>query len=76
MELGKPIRTKYVFEETHLLFYEFPDGSLVIEGLRFSPMEPTTYLTDRIRFTSGAIETLTDFLNEYRQKKANASKSH
>lgn len=64
-KLGKPIKTTLINEDSWIVFYEFPDGSLVIEGLRRDPLDEGGFLSQRIRFTKEALNEIFDFLADY-----------
>jgi hypothetical protein len=66
--VGRPVRTGVINEKTYICLYEYPDGSLVIEGLRDDPLE-VGFLSQRIRFTQPAIEALNEALTEWLKTK-------
>jgi hypothetical protein len=65
MPIGKCIKTNVTYEGTHIALLEYPDGTLVIEGIRNDPLDPRSYLSQRIRFTRAAIKAMLPDLNEW-----------
>ena len=63
----KVIKTAFDEEDTYLSIVELPDQSLIIEGFRKNT-ETREFMSQRIRFTKGAIKTLTPILNEWLKK--------
>jgi hypothetical protein len=59
--LGKPVMTE---KGTYILLTEFPEKSLVIEGLRHAPDDTSSdrLISTRIVFSREAIETLIPML--------------